>query len=40
MVETAIRERIEPVACKRCAVIEKAERESIRSVLSQWKNAL
>jgi hypothetical protein len=40
MVDAAIRERIEPVAWKRCRVIEKAERESIRSVLSQWKDAL
>jgi hypothetical protein len=40
MVETAILEHIEPVAWKRCAVVEKAERESIRSVLSQWKNEL
>jgi hypothetical protein len=40
MVEAAILEHIEPVAWKRCRVIEKAERESIRSVLSQWKDAL
>jgi hypothetical protein len=40
MVETAILEHIEPVVWKRCAVVEKAERESIRIVLSQWKNEL
>ena len=40
MVEAAILEHIEPVAWKRCRVIEKAERESIRNVLSRWKDAL
>jgi hypothetical protein len=39
MVEAAILEHIEPVAWKRCRVIEKAERESIRNVLSRWRDA-
>jgi hypothetical protein len=39
MVEAAIREHIEPIAWKRCVAVEKAERESIRSVLGSWAGA-
>jgi hypothetical protein len=39
MVEKAIRKYIEPIAWKRCAVVEKAERESLRTVLDSWKGA-
>jgi hypothetical protein len=39
MVEEAIRDQIEPVAWKRCAVVEKAERESLRTVLDGWSGA-
>jgi hypothetical protein len=35
-IETAIRAEIEPVAWKRCATVEKAERESLRSILDSW----
>ena len=37
LVEEAIRREIEPKAWKRCAVVEKAERESLRHVLDSWK---
>ena len=37
LVEGAIRREIEPKAWKRCAVVEKAERESLRHVLYSWK---
>ena len=36
IVEKAIRKEIEPVAWKRCAVVEKAERQSLRTVLDRW----
>jgi len=37
LVRKAIRREIEPNAWKRCAVVEKAERESLRHVLDSWK---
>ena len=37
LVRKAIRREIEPNAWKRCAVVEKAERESLRHVLDNWK---
>jgi hypothetical protein len=37
LVDEAIRAEIEPTAWKRCAVVEKAERESLRHVLDSWK---
>ena len=37
LVEGAIRREIEPNAWKQCAVVEKAERESLRHVLDSWK---
>jgi len=37
LVRKAIRREIEPKAWKRCAVVEKAERESLRHVLDSWK---
>jgi hypothetical protein len=37
LVDEAIRVEIEPTAWKRCAVVEKAERESLRHVLDSWK---
>jgi hypothetical protein len=37
LVEKAIKAQIEPVAWKRCAIVEKAERESMRTVLDSWK---
>jgi len=36
LVDEAIRAEIEPVAWKRCAVVEKAEQESLRHVLDSW----
>jgi hypothetical protein len=36
-IEEAIRTEIEPEAWERCAVVEKAERDSLRSVLDAWK---
>ena len=36
LVKKAIRHEIEPVAWKRCAVVEKAEQESLRHVLDSW----
>jgi hypothetical protein len=40
LVEEAIQGEIEPVAWERCATVEKAERESLRTVLDSWKGAL
>jgi hypothetical protein len=37
LVEGAIKDEIEPVAWQRCAVINKAEQESLRTVLDNWK---
>jgi hypothetical protein len=37
LVEEAIRDEIEPNAWNRCAVVERAERESLRTVLDSWK---
>jgi hypothetical protein len=39
LVEKAIKAEIEPTAWRRCAVVEKAERESLRAVLDSWKGA-
>jgi len=39
LVEAAIKNEIEPTAWNRCAVVEKAERESLRHVLDSWKGA-
>jgi hypothetical protein len=39
LVEKAIKDEIEPKAWNRCAAIEKAERESLRTVLDSWKGA-
>jgi hypothetical protein len=39
LVERAIKREIEPIAWKRCATVEKAERESLRTVLDNWKGA-
>lgn len=38
-VKRKIKELIEPVAWKRCEVINKAEQESLQHVLDQWKAA-
>ena len=38
IVEEAIKDEIEPIAWKRCAVIEKAEQESLRTVLDSWRS--
>lgn len=38
-VELAIREQIEPVAWERCATVNAAEQESLRTLLSGWKAA-
>jgi hypothetical protein len=35
-VEEAIVELIEPVAWNRCAAVNKAEQDSLRTVLSEW----
>jgi hypothetical protein len=37
LIEEAIQDEIEPSAWQRCAVVEKAERESLRTVLDSWK---
>jgi hypothetical protein len=37
LVEDAIKEQIEPISWERCAAVEKAERESLRTVLDSWK---
>jgi hypothetical protein len=39
LVEKAIRDEIESTAWERCAVVEKAERESLRTVLDSWRGA-
>jgi hypothetical protein len=36
IVEEAIADEIEPIAWKRCAIVEKAEKESLRTVLDRW----
>ena len=36
-VEQAIRGLIEPVAWKRCEIVNRAEQESLRTVLDSWK---
>jgi hypothetical protein len=36
LVDEAIRTEIEPIAWERCAVVEKAERASLRTVLDSW----
>jgi hypothetical protein len=38
-VRKAIKAEIEPTAWKRCATVEKAERDSLRHVLDRWKGA-
>jgi hypothetical protein len=38
-VEEAIKSHIEPVAWERCVTVEKAERESLRTVLDSWNGA-
>jgi hypothetical protein len=38
-VKMEIKKLIEPVAWKRCEVVNKAEQESLRHVLDQWKDA-
>ena len=38
-VENAIAELIEPVAWKRCEIVNKAERESLQSILEHWGGA-
>ena len=35
-VERAIMELIEPVAWQRCEVVNRAEQESLRSILDAW----
>jgi hypothetical protein len=38
-VENAIVELIEPVAWKRCEIINKAEQESLRTIIAKWGTA-
>ena len=38
-VESAIKELIEPAAWKRCEVVNKAEQESLKTILKKWKSA-
>jgi hypothetical protein len=38
-VERAILELIEPVAWQRCEIVNRAEQESLRTVLDSWKGA-
>jgi hypothetical protein len=35
-VEREIRKLIEPVAWQRCAIVNKAEQESLRTILGKW----
>ena len=35
-VEEAIEELIEPVAWKRCEVVNQAEQESLKTILEEW----
>ena len=35
-VEKAIKELIEPVAWQRCEVVNKAEQESLKTILEKW----
>ena len=35
-VETAIEELIEPVAWERCEVVNRAEQESLKTILKNW----
>jgi hypothetical protein len=37
LVEEGIRNEIEPISWERCAVVEKAEQESLRGVLDSWR---
>jgi hypothetical protein len=39
LVEGAIQDEIEPSSWQRCAIVERAERESLRTVLDSWKGA-
>ena len=38
LVEEAIRAEIEPVAWERCDLVNKAEQESLRTILDKWRN--
>ena len=38
-VEQAIKELIEPVAWERCEVVNKAEQQSLRTILGKWGKA-
>jgi hypothetical protein len=38
-IEDAIKAQIEPVVWKRCATVERAEKQSLRTVLDAWKAA-
>jgi hypothetical protein len=38
-VQKAIIELIEPVAWKRCEVVNRAEQESLRTILQKWRGA-
>ena len=38
-VQKAIIKLIEPVAWKRCEVVNRAEQESLRTILQKWKGA-
>ena len=35
-VEAAIKELIEPVAWKRCEIVNQAEQESLKTILEKW----
>jgi hypothetical protein len=39
LVKEAIEAEIEPTAWERCAVVNRAEQESLRTILDQWKCA-
>jgi hypothetical protein len=38
-VESEIKKLIEPVAWKRCETVNRAERESLKTVLAKWREA-
>ena len=38
LVEEAIRSEIEPIAWARCDLVNRAEQESLQTILAKWRN--
>ena len=38
LVEEAIRTEIEPIAWERCDLVNRAEQESLQTILAKWRN--